>query len=692
MNGRGLIGAAAVLFAACWPAASTAAAPGAQPDLLRSELVAERAVIAPGQTVTVAVRQRIAPGWHTYWRNPGKIGQATRVTWTLPDGWRAGEIAWPTPQVYRLGSFVSFVYADEVLLPAPITAPAGVVEGPVRLKAEVASLLCRDVCVPARETLFLDLRVASASGPPTPEATAIHRTLGGIAGRSRAVGVYRVDGDRITVAAPGVSGTGAAAFFPNEGQGVDTDGPASVGFGPQGATITLMRSPAAIVPTRLEGVLARTGEPDVAVTASPGAIPGWAKSGSVQPTWKWSADLAGAILLALAGGAILNVMPCVFPILAGKVAAAASAGGSRSRLRREALAYAGGTLAAFLALAATLIAVRAAGHAAGWGFQLQSPAVVAGLAMVMVASALNLAGVFEAGLFLQRAGGRLRLDSSDAGAFLTGALAAVVAAPCTAPLMAPAIGWALTQPPAAALAVFAALGLGLAIPFVVLAWTPGAERLLPCPGRWLAGLRQVLAFPMLGGAAWLIWIFAMQRGAQSLPGLFAALISVAFGLWCWGASQRSQRAWRWRIGAAAALVAVAPAGLANGLSGKPASQVAIAEDERWTPERVRQLQAEGRPVLVDVTAAWCVTCQVNQAAALDHPDVRAALQRTGGRILKADWTRPDPAIEQLLAEHGRSGVPFYLLHAADGRVIELPQILTPQIVAQALARAQHKET
>lgn len=675
-------------------AGHASAAVGPEPSLVRSELISARATVAAGSQIVVAIRQRLSPGWHSYWRNPGNIGQATRVSWSMPEGWRAGDIQWPTPHVYRLSGMMNFVYSNDVVLPSTITVPTDAPLRPVRLEAVVTSLLCRDVCVPTRETLSLQLNVAAKAGPPSQSASIIEQSLSRITNRATAAGVFRDEGSgRITIALPSVTGAEPATFFPFEGQGIDTDARTGLRFAHEGAILTLGLKPGAPMPKRISGLVSLGGgKPDVVISASRGVLPSWAMEQSGDSGAR-GAYLIGFLLLAFGGGLILNAMPCVFPLLAGKVATLATGIGDRRALRREALAYCLGSITAFLILAAILIGLRAMGHAAGWGFQLQSPIVIAVLALVMLASALNLAGLFEAGLLLQRTAGSVRVGSNDIGAFLTGVLAAIVAAPCTAPLMAPAIGWAVTQPASVALSVFAALGLGLGIPFLVLTWIPGADRLMPRPGPWLSYLRQALAFPMLGGAAWLVWIFVVQRGANGLPGLLAALIGLALTLWCWGVSQRSGPGARWRLAAFLAAVTLVPGGLLLGLTGPAAAALASGTPaENWTPRRVQALRGEGHPVLVDVTAAWCITCKVNETVALDSATVRQAMRRTGARILKADWTQPDARIEQFLSDHGRSGVPFYLLYAPDGREIELPQILSPQIVAAALNAASGKES
>ncbi|HRD29916.1 MAG TPA: thioredoxin family protein, partial [Caulobacter sp.] len=403
-----------------------------------------------------------------------------------------------------------------------------------------------------------------------------------------------------------------------------------------------------------------------------------------------------ALLFAFLGGVILNLMPCVFPILSMKATALAGHAHEAKAARHQGLAYLAGVLATFLALAGTLIALKAAGAAVGWGFQLQSPVAVAVLAVLMLLVALNLSGVFEIGTSLQGVGGRLADNSRGLlGSFLTGVLAVVVAAPCTAPFMGPAMGFALTQSPLVSLAVFAFLGLGLAAPFVALSFAPALLRLMPRPGPWMETLRNVLAFPMYGTAAWLTWVLAQQTGSLGLGMGLAAAVMAAFAAWLFGRSQRREKAPLQR--GLSILALLAAAGLIYGLAIAPRATVALTEaapqtradlpSEPWSPERVTALRAEGRPVFVNFTAAWCVTCQVNDAAAISRPAVAEAFKTAGAVYLVADWTNRDATIAAALAEHGRAGVPLYLVYGADGAPpTVLPQLLTEGMVVQAIAK------
>jgi thiol:disulfide interchange protein DsbD len=451
------------------------------------------------------------------------------------------------------------------------------------------------------------------------------------------------------------------------------------------------------------------GKAAYVVEARPGTIPAGAR-GSTPPV-KTSAEavpaapgvgqtggttLLAAMAFAFVGGLILNLMPCVFPVLSMKAAALVRHVEHPGAARAEGLAFLGGVVATFLVLAGALLAARAGGEAVGGGFQLQSPAVVAVLALLMLLVGLNLSAVFEVGTSVQGAGAGLSARSGLVGSAFTGALAVVVAAPCTAPFMAGAIGWAVTRPPVEALTVFLFLGLGLAAPFVLVAFVPGLFRRLPKPGAWMDTLRKVLAFPMYGAAAWLAWVFAAQAGISALPFLFAAALAAAFAAWTWGLAQRAEKPLLPRVVAAAAVLAAIPLVVAGArMSAAPALAATASEiagaalpTEPWSPERVAALRAEGRPVFVDFTAAWCVTCQVNERTALAGKRVAEAFAKTGAVYLKADWTNPNDAIAKALSDHGRSGVPLYLVYGREGEPQVLPQLLSEGAVAAALEKAK----
>lgn len=691
---------------------------------LEVELVSQEAGAVPGSTVFVALRQKIQPKWHTYWRNPGDAGDATKIAWTLPAGWTAGDIVWPTPERVRVGPLQDYAYHGEVLLPVPITVPASAKVGEtVTLKADAAFLVCEEICVPEDATVTLSLPVVAGPAKPDPKwGEPLAAVLAATPKPAGLKAVWTRDGEALKLSVTGALLKGAdfsdAYFFPYSGKAIDHAAPQAIERGSEGLTLTLTPGfdfgpEASASPTRLDGVLAlKGGAYEITAVEGPtpkgsvglGSLPA-AGAGATGPGSGAAAPASGvgglplALAFAFLGGLILNLMPCVFPILSMKAASLAAHAHDARKTRVQGLAFLAGVVATFLALAGLLIAVRAGGEAVGWGFQLQSPAVVAALALLMLLVALNLSGVFEVGAGAQGAAARVSAGSGAAGAFLTGALAVIVAAPCTAPFMAGALGFALTQPPVFALLVFLALALGFAAPFVALAFAPVLLRRLPKPGPWMDVLKHALAFPMYGAAAWLVWVFSQQAGGVALALLLAAAVLVAFAAWAYGLGEAR------RFAGKTPLVAFgfALAGLAGGIFltvgalRLPDPAVARPQtaqagpglaSEPWSPERVAALQAEGKVVMVDFTADWCVTCKVNEKTALSGQRLAEAFKAQGAVLLKADWTRRDATIAAALAEHGRAGVPLYLVYPKEGGAPQiLPQLLTEGLVIEAVEKA-----
>ena len=661
------------------------------------ELRPAAAAIAPGGVLYVALHQKIRPGWHTYWRNPGDAGEPPKLAWTLPPGWTAGDIVWPAPKRLPVGPLMDYGYEDEVYLPIPISAPrAATIGRPAHLKAAVSLLVCKDICVPEDATLELDVPVAAAGGGVTDAAVA--RALAAAPRRPPLKGSMDFAAGRLRLAAvsPALRGSSVseAYFYPYDSTVIDHAKPQAVERGPGGVTLSLAPGFAftkGTPPNSLAGVLevdGRAYELDAAKGALPAAAAGLGPArGAGRASFHGTTGLASiglAIVFAFAGGLVLNLMPCVFPILSMKALALASHADGRARPRLQGLAFFVGVLVTFVGLAAALIAAKAAGGEVGWGFQLQAPGVVAALSLLMLLIGLNLSGVFEAGLSLQRLGGGE--GGGLAGSFLTGVLAVVVAAPCTAPAMASAVAYALTRPEWEALAVFAGLGLGFAAPFTTLSFAPGLLHRLPRPGPWMDALKKALAFPMYGAAAWLVWVLAVQAGASAIAAILAAAVILALAAWLYGAAQRAQlrggrTAWLYLTSGAAGLLAIGA--VTAGLGASKA-----AAEEPFSQARLEQLQAQHKPVFVNFTAAWCITCQVNERAALSSHQVQQAFARTGTVYLKGDWTRRDAVIAEALAEHGRAGVPLYLVYGKDGSAPQvLPQILTSGEVVSALDRA-----
>ena len=710
-----------ILIAVLWLAAGAAVAqpvPGPQrTERIAAELVPMSAWAAPGSTAVVAVRQRIQPGWHTYWRNPGDSGGATSLSWTVPPGVKPGEIVWPLPQRQRLSGLMNYGYEGEVYLPVPVEIPATAKAGTVQpLTVKALFLVCSaEMCVPDELTLRLDLPVREGAAPlDARHGAAITRVLetaprpAGIEAR-----VSLESGVLVLSAAGGpLAGRdpGPTYFFPFEGGVIDHPAAQTGSRGPQGLTLRLqpgrattasgLTGPVAGVLATAHGAFEIRAEPGVTLagTSGSGPLAAAADAGpaTASPDPTSLVVFARALLFAVLGGLILNLMPCVFPILAMKAAALAASAHDARHARRDGLAFLAGVLTTFLLLAGVLLALRAGGQAIGWGFQLQSPPVTAGLALLMLAVALNLSGVFHVGAGLQGAGsGPLARLPGGLGAFFTGALAVVVAAPCTAPFMAFALGAALVMPWPMAMAVFLGLGLGLALPFTVASLTPGLLTKLPRPGPWMERLKGLLAFPMYATALWLAWVFSRQTGAEALGLLFVAGLLVALGAWLIGSGQAERMDGRRALlPLAAGVVALLLAGGAlvmaarvpvSEVDGTATGQGAGPASAPWSSAAVEAALAGGRPVLVNFTADWCVTCKINERTSLTSAGVKAALERTRAVYLVGDWTRRDDAITAELQRHGRSGVPLYLLYApgvTEPRV--LPQLLTEGVVVDAL--------
>ena len=678
---------------------------------VEAELVAETRTAAPGQTLTVALHQKIVPGWHTYWRNPGDAGEATTLDWTLPQGWSAGPIIWPQPERFSSAGLMNYVFSGEVYLPATLQVPADARPGRTTLSAVANWLVCKDVCVPETTKLSLPVTIGAAGAQPQPDPVNGPAVAAAIAGAPRPAGLkavfaYQAKTEQVRLSVSGTALQGVdlskAYFFPYDGTVLDhvkPQAPAKTATGmtlllPAGYAFTHNKPPA-----KLEGVLTFGPARGFEVSAAParrGELVGGPGAGGGD---NGLGGLPGALAFAFLGGLVLNLMPCVFPVLSIKAAALARHVEAPAKAAAEGVVFLVGCVLTFVALAAALIAAQQAGQAVGWGFQLQSPGVVASLTLLMLLVALNLSGVFEIGLSVQGTGQGLAAKGGLVGAFFTGVLAVVVAAPCTAPFMAGAIGWAFTQPPAAALSVFVALGLGLAAPFMLISLIPGLFKRLPRPGAWMEGLKKTLAFPMYGSAAWLAWVFVQQAGDNGLALLFAAAIFAALAAWLFGVSQRASRPALSRIGALAGLAAAIPLAVmgsamtasAGTAAGGGASPIAGIAAEPWSPAKVDSLRAAGRPVFVDFTAAWCVTCQVNERTALATRGVADAFRRDNAAYLKADWTNHNAEIAGALKALGRAGVPLYLVYDVKGGEPQvLPQILSEGGVATALDAAAHK--
>jgi thiol:disulfide interchange protein DsbD len=667
----------------------------------RAELIAERTALEPGRTVTLALRLQLEEHWHVYWKNPGDSGMATSLAWSLPAGFQAGPIQWPAPRRIDVGPLTSYGYEGEVLHLVEIAVPPGAEPGSrVPLRAKADWLVCREICLPASADLALELPVApgaTAADARWSAAFAAARSALPVAQSHLKAAAYRSANELVVrVAHAGdMPAVNKLSFFPDREGLIQYAAAQPLTRHADGYDLTLTAaSPGAAV---LSGVL--VAEPglgsaravEIALPIQPGPPP--AETAAASGT---DLALAGALALAFGGGLLLNLMPCVFPVLAIKVLGVVQqARGQSHTLRVHGLLFALGVLISFWLIAGLLLALRAQGTALGWGYQLQSPLVVAALALLFFVLALNLSGLFHLGTRVQAVAGSARLRNPHADALLSGALATAVASPCTAPFMGAALGFALVQPALDAMLVFTALALGMAAPYVVLCFAPQLMRRLPRPGAWMETLRQVLAFPLYATVVWLLWVLGQQSGVDAVARMLFALVLVAAALWAWTQSGRARRGGR--LAARAIAAALLTGALVLGWPDSPgrAPGVAAAGDawQPWSEQAVAAALAEGRPAFVDFTAAWCVTCQVNKRLVLQADEVERRFDDLGVVRLRADWTNRDPAITRALSRLDRIGVPVYALYLpAQQQPRLLPEVLTRRLVLDALEQAARSTT
>ena len=664
-----------------------------------ASLVGETRNIVPGRPFQLALRQQIQPGWHTYWSNPGESGLPTTIEWSLPQGFRAGPIAWPVPERFTAGPVVAYGYKDEIFLPVTVEAPAEVAPGTeVLLSARVSWLVCSDICIPEETELSISIPVGIASEPDPHWTNAFASTRARIPRSNPFFTTAVAAGDEITlrVATGDARELQEVEFFPADANVIDDGAQQKVAADTHGLMLSLRREKMQPVAAALNGVLAFR---DTAAQAG-GTFNAIAISAPIvfaPSDHATGVGFVAAVLFGILGGLVLNLMPCVLPVLSIKVLALIEHSGLTPReMRLQGIVYAAGVLVSFALLGGALLGLREAGAEIGWGFQLQSPLFVATMVYLLFAVGLNLSGVFSIGNRIAGLGGDLALRPGYSGAFFTGALTTLVATPCTAPFMAAAIGYAITQPWYASLAVLEAIGLGLALPYLAIAFSNRARRLLPKPGAWMLRLKEVLAFPVYGTAVWLVYVLSQLADAFAATAVLAGLVLIGFATWLYGTVQKSESAWRnWGLGFSMLAAAGAVALLYLVQDGGPAraSQTAQTGGIQWQPfsaASLAALRAQGRPIFVDVTAAWCITCKVNEQVALADPAVVDAFATGGIVALKADWTRHDASITQMLEANGHAGVPLYLFYqrqAADGASkppIVLPQLLTVSSILRAL--------
>jgi len=706
------------------------------------QLVVPDSGLNRGETANAGFYFKLEPGWHIYWKNAGDAGEPPHVKWTLPDGFAAGPLQFPAPRRLPLGPLMDFGYEDEVLFPLAVNVAQGAKAGPALLHAKVDWLVCQASCIPGKAELEVSRDVNEHKGNAAlVKADAdIFNRLGGRLPKSLPAEVKAVfqptkEGFRLSIAT-GRKET-EAAFFPADQDILDNPAPQKIAFSAKGLLLDLKKDAnLAANPAQLKGVVELSGGrafeiaavpgtglqagPDAAssaqvapgstsspspaaaapvstarTTTSPSAAPAPVSGTISGPARAATKSFSGVALLraaglALLGGLLLNLMPCVFPVLFLKGLALVNSGNEeRHKLRIHGLVYAAGIVASFWALVAVLLGLRAAGATLGWGFQFQSPVFLELMAGLLFFLGLSLAGQFEIGLTLTSAGGSLAAKQGYTGSFFTGVLAVVVATPCTAPFMGAALGYALAQNAAVTFAVFTALALGLAAPYVALTMQPAWTRMLPKPGAWMEVLRQAVAVPIFATVIWLAWVLARAYGADLLMALLASFLLLAIAGWFLG--RWPAKRWSAAVAGVVLLGVVAVSVLApQKLEDAPKSVAATVSENGWQPwsaEAVSRAQSAGRPVLVDFTAKWCLSCQVNERLALEQPSVLKAFQDSNVALFKADWTRHDEAITQALTGMGRSGVPAYALYSPGQSEPELlPEVLTPGIVIDAVGK------
>ncbi|HEY4357784.1 MAG TPA: thioredoxin family protein [Acidobacteriaceae bacterium] len=644
---------------------------------ITAELISDSGAISPGGRSRVALLLTMESGWHVYWQYAGDSGQAPTVSWAAPQGITLGPMQYPAPSRLPLGPLMDYGYEGTAVFPYDLMASQQLIAGSTKLQAHVQWLVCREVCLPGKAFLGLALEVApTASSVVNPLIDAAIRAEPSPLPQSVRV---RASASRTLLTLDITTGKkeAAAEYYPLDDASIRNAAEQKIEPTSHGVKLVTERADISdTLPKEVKGVLklsdGRSFGFDVPVMAP-----------IVQANSASEPGLLFAILLAFAGGIILNLMPCVFPVLFLKALALVnSANESAAHQRRHGVAYTFGILCSFWTIVATLLVLRFVGKEAGWGFQLQSPGFVVGIAFLMFFMALSLAGMFDLGLTLTSAGDSLTRKKGYTGSFFTGVLATVVATPCTAPLMGAAIGFALSRNALVTFAVFTALALGLALPYLLLTLVPGWATKLPRPGSWMETLKQLTAVPLFLTTIWLIWVYGRLSGGTSgdasdhVARLLAGLLILAIGGWILG----RWPAKRWGYVAA---VLIAIAGFAVPLSASHSDKL------QWQPFTSASLQAaqsQGKPVFVDFTAAWCLSCQVNEKVVLQDKSVEDELIRQRYVLLRADWTRYDPEITEALGKVGRSGVPTYVVFSpgAEGSAHVLPELLTRSAVLDAI--------
>ena len=681
-----------LLFAFISWAAPTATAPH-----LTVQLAVPPSEIYPGQNFTAGLYFKLDPGWHVYWINAGDSGEPPKIKWTLPAGITADAMQFPSPKRLPLGPLMDFGYENEVLFPVPMHVAADFKSATpdATLSAKVNWLVCREVCIPGKATLDIDRKALSAP-PSTPAFNSedqqliakFQHTLPQALPTGMQAKFSPTPGGFTLAVITGRRET-TAQFFPFDQNQLANAAPQTVKPLENGIEITLKKDENLQKnPDQLHGLVVLADGQVLEVTATPGTLPAAAESSDLS-------GLAKVVGLAFVGGIILNLMPCVFPVLFIKgLSLVQSSQQERHKMRAHGWVYTLGILVSFWIVVALLLILRAGGRQFGWGFQFQSPSFIAIVALLLFFLGLSLAGMFEIGLSLTSKGSGLASQHGYAGSFFTGVLATVVATPCTAPFMGAAIGYALAHSALVSFFVFTALALGLAAPYLLLTFNPSWTRLLPRPGAWMEVLKQATSIPIFATVIWMVWLFAQAAGSTALAGLLAAFLLLAVAGWILGR-------WPAKAPATAAAVLVLLLAVALPVYAVRAYGVASSSDnsahnsawEPFSPAVLEKYRAQGKPVFIDFTAKWCLSCQVNERVILNRADVQQKLNDGGFALVRADWTNADEAITQALNTLGRSGVPTYAIYSGSPQEPPqvLPEVLTPGIVLSAIEKVQQQK-
>ncbi len=660
---------------------------------LTVELVTQHPYVYPSGEFNAGLVFTLEEGWHVYWLNAGDSGEPPHAKWTMPAGISATDLKFPVPQRLPLGPLMDFGYEEGVTFPFTLKATEKAKPGKAHIEAKVDWLVCAQVCLPGKAVLGMDLNVLPAK--PAEEKTD-EEPVGAIGSALKSLPTPLPDGAKVSVNATPTEflvtlhspDKGEVwEFYPFDQEQIKNAATQRVESFPGGVRIHLAKAEELTKnPAELHGLIKLDDgwgyEFRAPVsTAAAAAIPGAGSTTNGGAT----AEIWGFLGLAFLGGIVLNLMPCVFPVLFLKaLALVQSAGEERKRQRSHGVAYTAGIVVSFWAIVALLLLLRAGGSQLGWGFQLQSPGFVAVLAAFLFLFGLSLAGMFDIGLSLTSVGGGLAAKQGYTGSFFTGVLATIVATPCTAPLMGAAIGFALAQPAWVTFAIFTAVALGLALPYMLLCLQPAWTRILPRPGAWMETLKEFTSLLLFGTVVWLVWVFGRlfgEDGVDRAVRLLAGLLLIAVAGW---AMRRWQGKW---LGVAIAVLLII-GGVAIPLTGQKAAAEEKARWAPWSEAAVQQAHSEGKAVFVDYTAAWCLSCQVNERVALNSDDVQARFKEGNVVLMKADWTKYDPAITEALHTVGRSGVPTYVIYPAGGAAKPdvLPELLSKSIVIDALDR------